>query len=114
MLKPSLKDNMRELEAYGKVGHTTIDAWIQACKRANVKDLLEEAQVAKMAAEEEKDSTRVWIDAERYSHVKGEESLVPKPLRKKKKKFEGFNPKFLAPRSETYKPKTRPTAPIVY
>lgn len=91
---------MRELNAYGKVGHTTIDSWLAACQRANVAELAKEAQAAKAIAEDENDSPSVWIDAERYSRVLGEQALTPKPLPKGQPKRGTINPKFIKPREE--------------
>lgn len=88
---------MRELNAYGKVGHITIHHWVEACKKANAEELVHEAQAAKEIAEEEQDSDRVWVDAERYARVLGEQALAPKPLPKGQPKSRTINPKFLKP-----------------
>jgi ribosomal protein L15 len=91
---------MRELNAYGKVGHTTINHWLEACQIANAEDLVKEAEAAKAIAEDEKDSPSVWIDAERYSRVLGEHALTPKPLPKGQPKRGTINPKFIKPKEE--------------
>lgn len=86
---------MRELHAYGKVGHTLINPWVEACQRANAGELVYEAQAAKDMLETENDSDWVWVDAERFSRVLGEEALVPRPRPKGQPKSRTINPKFL-------------------
>lgn len=91
---------MRELHSYGKVGHIPIHNWLEACQNANAEELVKEAQVAKAVAEQENDSPRVWVDADRYVRVLGEEALVAKPLSKGQPKKGTINPKFLKPKED--------------